>query len=203
MVERHKKFGIYYVGRTRAYDPFFVYLNKKVEKPEDLAGLKIGRSAPTCVPLFKSLGATVVTVSAGEFYSALERGVIDGAGHPSDGITGLSLPEVAKYLLNEPIFIRNSTVFLMNLKRFDSLSPKIQKIINDTTIAWEIERIGIDQKRVTETLALGKKKGLEFRNFSPEDSKRFFDLAYQTEWENEKINRVPEAYPTLKELLEQ
>ena len=28
MVDRHKKFGIFYAGRTRAADPFFVYLKK-------------------------------------------------------------------------------------------------------------------------------------------------------------------------------
>jgi len=202
MVDRHKKFGIFYVGRTRAYDPFFVYLKKKVNKPEDFAGLKIGRSAPLCAPFYQSLGATVVTVQAGEFYSALERGVVDGVGHPSDGMTGLSLPEVAEYLLVEPVYLRNSTVFLMNLKKFNQLPAKLQKIITDTTIAWEKERIDIDKARVESELEIGKKKGLKFLKFSPEDSKEFFDRAYQVEWDIIK-NKHSDMYPTLKKLLKQ
>lgn len=202
MVERHKKFGFYYVGRTRAYDPFFVYLNKKVATPEDLAGLKIARESPLCVPFFKALKVTVVSVKTPEYYSALERGVVDGVGHPSDGMTGLSMPEVAKYFLNEPFYLRNSTVFLVNLDRYNQLPKKFQKIINDTTIEWEKERVNIDQARVARELEIGKQKGMEFLNFSPEDSKRYVDLSYQVEWDVLK-KRVPDLYPTLRELLKQ
>ena len=152
MLKRHKEFGIFYVGRTRSNDPFFVYLKKKVEKPEDFEGLKIGRGAPLASKLYQSFGATVVNVQTGDFYNALERGVVDGVGHPSDGMTGLSLPEVAEYLLAEPHYMRNSTVFLMNLKQFNQLPAHIQKIITDTTIAWENERVATDQARVEKEL---------------------------------------------------
>lgn len=202
MVKRHKEFGVYYVGRTRAADPFFVYLKKKITKPEDFTGLKIGRSAPLAAQLYRSFGATVVTVQAGDFYSALERGVIDGAGHPSDGITGLSLPEVAKYLLNEPVYVRNSTVFIMNLKKFESLPEDLQKIIQDTTIAWEKERVAIDKKRVADTVELARKKGMELLTFSPEDSKKFFDRALQVEWDIIKKEQ-PDQYEELRKLLKQ
>lgn len=200
MVDRHKKLGIYYVGRTRAYDPFFVYLKKKVDKPEDLGKLKLGRSAPLCVPFFQSFGASVVTINAGEFYSALERGVVDGVGHPSDGLTGLSLCEVAEYLLEEPLYLRNSTVFLMNLAKFNNLSGELQKIITDTTIAWEKERVDIDQERVKGELEIGKQKGIKFIHFSPEDSQKFSERAYQVEWDILK-KKVPDLYPTLRKLL--
>lgn len=202
MVDRHKKLGIFYVGRTRVYDPFFIYTNKKVSKPEDFAGQKIGRSARLCVSLFKSLGATVVTVKAGGFYTALERGIVDGVGHPSNGITGLSLPEVADYMLDEPVYLRNSTVFLMNLNRYNNLPAKLQKIIVDTTIEWEKERVGIDQAIITSNLKIGKQKGIKFLHFSPKDSKRYFDLAYQVEWDAIK-EKVPDLYPILRKLLKQ
>ena len=202
MVERHKEIGMFYVGRTRAYDPFFFYLNKKVSKPEDFAGQKIGRSSPLCVPLLQDLGATVVTVQAGEFYSSLERGVVDGVGHPSDGCTGLSLPEVTDYLLDEPIYLRNSTVFLLNLDKYNSLPEKYKKIINNTTTEWENEHVQIDQTRVTNTLKIGEEAGLEFLHFSPEDSQRFFDLAYEVEW-NKLEKDVPDLAPKLRELLKQ
>ena len=202
MVERHKTFGIYYVGRTRAYDPFFVYLKNKINKPQNLKGLKIARSANLGVSLYQSFGATVVTLQAGDFYSALEKGVVDGVGHPSDGIPGLSLGEVAKYVLDEPVYIRNSTVFLMNLEKYNSLSPKLKKIINDTTIAWEKERIGIDPKRVQKELSLGKKQNVNFIKFSKSDSKKFSDSAMQVEWDILK-QKQPELYPKLKQLLKQ
>ncbi|MCF8095264.1 MAG: TRAP transporter substrate-binding protein DctP [Desulfobacteraceae bacterium] len=202
MVERHKKFGVFYVGRTRAYDPFFVYTSKKINKLEDFAGLKLGRSAPLCVPLFKELGAAVVTVGAGEFYSALERGVVDGVGHPSDGITGLNLHEVSDYLLEEPVYLRNSTVFLINLEVFNDLPEDIQKVITDTTIAWEKERLDKDKARVKSELNIGKQNGLKMLQLPPHDSQEYFDLAYQVEWDDLKED-VPDLYPKLRSLLKQ
>ena len=202
MKKRHAEFGVYYVGRTRAADPFFVYLKKPIAKPEDLAGLKIGRSAPLASNLYKSFGATHVTVQAGGFYSALERGVVDGVGHPCDGITGLSLGEVSDYLLNEPVYPRNSTVFLMNLKKYESLPDNLKKIINDNTIAWENERIGVDDARIAKTLEIAKEKGFTFINFSKEDSKKFADRAFQVEWDVIK-EKQPERYDTLRKLLKQ
>ena len=202
MQKRHEEFGIYYVGRTRAYDPFFLYLKKEITKPEDLGSLKVGRSAPLAANLYKSFGASVVTVQAGDFYSSLERGVVDGVGHPCDGITGLSLGEVAKYVLNEPVYPRNSTVFIMNLKKYQSLPDNLKKIINDTTIAWEKERVGIDDARVKSILELGSKKGITYLTFSPEDSQKFKDRAMQVEWDVIK-EKQPESYQTLKKLLRQ
>jgi len=202
MQKRHAEFGFYYVGRTRAADPFFVYLKKPVYKPEDFAGLKIGRSSTLVSNLYKSYGAIHVTLQAGDFYNALERGVVDGVGHPCDGITGLSLGEVSTYLLNEPLYPRNSTVFLMNLKKYESLPDHLKKIINDTTIAWENERVGIDEARIAKTLEIGKEKGFKFLKFSKEDSKRFFDRAFQDEWDILK-EQVPERYATLRKLLKQ
>jgi len=202
MVDRHKKSGLFYVGRTRVYTPFYVYLRKKVTKLEDFAGLKIGRGAPTVSAYFKSIGATVVMVKTGEYYSAMERGVVDGVGHPSDGITGLSLNEVAKYLLDEPIYLRPSTVFVMNLEKYNNLPAKLQKIIMDTTIAFENERLDIDIARTKKELEIGKQRGMEFLHFSSEESKRFFDGAYAVEW-GILEKKVPDLVPTLRKLLKE
>lgn len=202
MVERHAKFGIFYAGRTRAYDPFFIYTKKKLSKLEDFSGKKIGRESPLCVPFLKALGATVVTLKTPDYYNALERGVVDGVGHPSDGMTGLSLPEVAEYYIATPFYLRNSTVFLINLEKYNRLPPKLKKIIMDTTIEWENERVNIDRARVASELSIGEQKGIQPLHLSPEDAQKYVDLSYQVEWDIIK-DRLPDLYPTLKKLLKQ
>ena len=90
----------------------------------------------------------------------------------------------------------------MNLNTFNSLPEHIQKIITDTTIAWENERVAIDQARVEKELKIGEEKGIKLLKFSPEDAKKFSERAYQVEWDIIK-EKQPDLYPELKKLLRQ
>jgi len=57
--------------------------NRKIDKA-DLTGLKI-RTSPFYDPMVKSLGGAPVRIAGGEIYTALEKGVVDGACWPSIG----------------------------------------------------------------------------------------------------------------------
>src|SRR3974390_2904467 len=91
----NEKANMYYLGRLVEFQPFHIYLNKRIEKP-DLTGLKL-RITPVYRDLFQSLGATVVTTAPGEVYTALERGVVDGYGWPIGGIFDLNWQQHTKY----------------------------------------------------------------------------------------------------------
>ena len=84
-----QKGNMVYLARMVENQPFHLYLNKKVDKP-DLTGLKI-RITPVYRDFFASLGANVVTMPPGEVYTALERNVVDGYGWPIGGIFDLEL----------------------------------------------------------------------------------------------------------------
>jgi len=74
----NEKLNAWYLTRQFHNVAFHLYLNKKIDRPS-LKGLKI-----RVVPLFKdfveALGGTPITMSPGEIYTALERGVVDGYG---------------------------------------------------------------------------------------------------------------------------
>jgi TRAP-type C4-dicarboxylate transport system substrate-binding protein len=59
------------LARMVENQPFHLYLNKKVDKP-DLTGMKI-RITPVYRDFFAALGANNVTMPPGEVYTALER----------------------------------------------------------------------------------------------------------------------------------
>ena len=82
-------------GRMVENQPFHLYLNKKIDKP-DLTGLKI-RITPVYRDFFQALGATVMQTAPGEVYTALERGVVDGYGWPISGIFDLNWHEKTKF----------------------------------------------------------------------------------------------------------
>ena len=104
-----------------------------VKKPlgdaPSLQGRKI-RGTATYNPVIEGFGGTPVVLAAGEVYTSLDRGVIDGAAWGPSGVVGRKWYEVAKYM-TRPTFGSNSNIVLMNKAAFDSLTPAEQKAILD------------------------------------------------------------------------
>src|SRR5512133_2594027 len=90
-----QKGNMVYLARMVENQPFHLYLNKKIDKP-DLTGLKI-RITPVYREFFQSMNAQVMTTAPGEVYTALERGVIDGYGWPIHALFDLNWQEKTKY----------------------------------------------------------------------------------------------------------
>lgn len=66
----------YYDAGTRN----FYTVNRRVEKPEDLAGLKIRvQESQIALRLVRALGAAATPIAFAELYTALQQGVVDGA----------------------------------------------------------------------------------------------------------------------------
>jgi len=94
-------------------------LKKPIGPSGDLAGLKL-RGTKTYEPFIKALGGTVVLLTGGEIYTALERGVIDGATWPVNGAIDFKWYEVAKYM-TRPTFGHSSYTLTMNMDKFKAL----------------------------------------------------------------------------------
>ena len=94
----NEKGNMQYLARMVENQPFHIYTNKKVDKP-DLTGQKI-RISPVYRDFFQALNASVVTTPPGEVYTALERGVVDGYGWPIGGIFDLNWHEKTKYRID-------------------------------------------------------------------------------------------------------
>jgi tripartite ATP-independent transporter DctP family solute receptor len=79
-------------------DRSFYNSKKKVEKPEDLKGLKIRvQESSLFISMIESLGASPTPMAYGEVYSALQTGVIDGAENNFPSYYSSNHYEVAKY----------------------------------------------------------------------------------------------------------
>ena len=74
------------------------------------------------------LGASPVVLPGGEVYSALEKGVVDGAAWPASGVLGMRWYEVAKYMLR-PSFGLSHYLFLMNLNAWNRLTDAERNIL--------------------------------------------------------------------------
>ena len=121
----NEKGNMQYLGRMVENQPFHIYTNKKIDKP-DLTGLKI-RITPVYREFFQALGANVITTPPGEVYTALERGVVDGYGWPIGGIFDLNWHEKTKFRV-DPGFYDAEVSLIMNLPAYKKLSRRAARL---------------------------------------------------------------------------
>ena len=75
--------------------------DKKIEKPEDLKGLKIRvQESDMNIRMVELMGGSATPLSYGEVYSALQAGVIDGAENNAVSYNTAKHMEVAKHFAN-------------------------------------------------------------------------------------------------------
>jgi TRAP-type C4-dicarboxylate transport system substrate-binding protein len=198
----YKKAGLYYLGRGLYIKKGFFYTllrNKKVEKPADLKGLSLGGTTAAQAPAL-AWGCAYTPIPLDDAYSALERGIVDGIqGMPASGYRFYSMNEIAKYIIDYPIYNITVRVF-MNLKSFNSLPKHLQDLILKTFVEAEKEMSAVAEAKEEEDLRWLIEKGVKPLKFSPADAKWYVEAAYKSAWDYQQ-KRFPEVTPKLKELL--
>ncbi|HYF19958.1 MAG TPA: TRAP transporter substrate-binding protein DctP [Ramlibacter sp.] len=174
----NEKGNMQYLGRVVENQPFHIYTNKKVDKP-DLAGQKI-RITPVYREFFQALGANVITTAPGEVYTALERGVVDGYGWPIGGIFDLNWHEKTKFRI-DPGFYDAEVSLVMNLPKFRGLTQAQRDFLNRQVLALEAENT-FWARYTADEVARQQKAGIETIRFDAATSKAFVDRAYQVGW---------------------
>jgi TRAP-type transport system periplasmic protein len=104
---------------------------RPVNSASDLSGLKIRvPEIPVYVSAFAALNANATPLPWGDVYSALQTGVVEGVEGPAAAIEVAGFQEVSKYMARTN-HIMNDVNFLMNLDRFNGLSPEHQQALRD------------------------------------------------------------------------
>ena len=192
----NEKGNMLYLSRFVENQPFQLYVNKKIDKP-DLTGLKI-RISPVYREFFIALGANVVTIPPGEVYTALERGVIDGYGWPIGGIFDLNWNEKTKYRV-DPGFYDAEVSLVMNLPAYKKLTEVQRKYLQGQIAALEAQNISW-VKYNQEEISRQAKSGIQTIKFDATTSKAFVDKAYEEGWAN-ALKQSPEFAMQLKKLV--
>ncbi len=144
-----------------AHGPGILHTKTPVEKLEDLKGLKI-RCSGTSAKVVSALGATPVAMPQNESYDALQKGVVDGLMTPIESLKGWKFAEVVKYTTQNFGSAYTLGFFVaMNKKKWDSLGPELQKIIEQVDQEW-IDKTGkawddFDKIGTEFTLSMGNK----------------------------------------------
>jgi len=123
LIDRHyKRFGLKLVVLIKPPENtgYQIILRQPVGPSGDLKGRKI-RGTQTYSGVFSFLGASPVVLPPNEIYTALEKGVVDGAAWPAAGVRDYRWNEVAKYLMR-PRFGSAAYFLFVNLDAWNKLS---------------------------------------------------------------------------------
>jgi len=197
----HEKVGFIYLGSCNIGEPFHIFANFKIEKLNDLSGKKY-RVFPAFIPLIKALGGVPVNLPIGDIYTAMERGAVDGFVMTHFGfVKDFSWHEVTKYVLDYDIY-SGSTALLVNPKKWNKLSPDVQKGI------WEYKTTAVDpliadyfkDHSAAEWDSMISKGVKPVTFSSPADGEKFLKIAYDAAWED-ILKKSPELGPKIKTML--
>lgn len=130
--EELREKGVHIVIKNYLYGTRQLLAKKKVEKPEDMAGLKI--RVPNNIMQIKAIeltGATPTPMPLGDVYPALTQGVIDGVENPLPVLYGQKLHEQAKEL-SMISYLTNTSLWLGGEAFFATLDPSVVEMLHET-----------------------------------------------------------------------
>lgn len=160
---------------------FHFILTKPIEGSPALNGRKI-RGSVTYHNIIKGLGGSPVLLPGGEVYSAMEKGVVDGAAWSLNGVLDFKWYEVAKYM-SRPIFGQSNLYIFMSLAKWNSLTPEQQKVLLEEGKKLETSVIPKLDALAQEEFEALKEKGMQETNFAPEDAKQLDALMAKGIWD--------------------
>lgn len=123
---------------------YVLHSSKPIHKLEDLKGKKIRTATRISARMMAAMGGTPVQMPLPQVPDALSKGVVDGVLVPWEALPATKLHEIVKFHLDapkgSPRFANTIFIFGMNQAKYDSLSPKLKKVIDDNsglaTSAW-------------------------------------------------------------------
>ena len=99
------------------------------------------RANATFEGVVRALGGTPVNMSPADAYSAMQKGVLEGITFPAFASSDYKLYEVGK-VMTRPLFGLSNVLFLINVRKLESLPPAQQKILLDE--GRKLDQIGTD-----------------------------------------------------------
>ena len=138
----------------------------------DIKGFKVRGNPIYNAFLTNYLAAQVINLPSTELYTALERGTVDLTAWTQIGVMDLNWDRYLKYRIL-PDFFSTDLHVLVNLKKWQSLSPKTREILQRAAVEHETSSLRDLQALWARERAELEKRGIKTVAQSPDASKRF------------------------------
>lgn len=147
---------------------------KEIKTPEDLKGMNIRvPGANVFIDLYKDyFGANPTAMDFSEVYTSLQQGTIDGQENPISVFESSKLNEVQKYVTLWD-GVRDTTIWIMNTKKLESLSQENQAIITESAqeaLQWGNDYLAGNEEDIIKKL---EESGTVFTRLTDEEKEAF------------------------------
>jgi len=155
-----------------------IYNTKRVLKtPADIKGLKIRvTGSPVEAVLYKAWGASPVDMGAAETFTSLQTGLIDGHAFNWTWAYRLKHFDLLDYATDVNYLI-NTSILVMRLDKFNSLSPDIQQALIEAGKEAEKFSVTADAAEVEEARQAALKKGIKIYTPTKKEYKEWVNIA--------------------------
>ena len=124
---------------VHAHGPGILAAKRPVAKLEDMKGLKV-RATGFSAKVVESLGGSPVSMSQGETYEALQKGVVDATFCPVETLKGWKQGEVIACVTDSKCVGYTTAFFVaMNKEAWARLPPEVQKTIEAVSAEWVVK----------------------------------------------------------------
>jgi TRAP-type C4-dicarboxylate transport system substrate-binding protein len=175
-----KRIGVYNLGWVDSGIRFNLWSTKEPKLDStghiDIRGFKVRGHPIYNAFLTNYLGAQVINVNSPDLYTALERGTVEITAWTQIGLMDLNWDRFLKYRIL-PDFFSTDLHILVNLKKWNSLSPQTREILQRVTIEHEVSSMHELQELWKKEEAELKRRGIKTVAQSPEASNRFVEGA--------------------------
>ncbi len=171
--------------------------NKRpIEKMSDMQGLKIRVAGSDLLKREYDLwGASVTTANWSEVYTGLQTGTYDGQENPLPTADGGSISDVNKFVTYWT-GVYDCIFFTMNGDLYNSLSPELQKIVDEAGMKAAQQQRQLERQGDQEVLAKWKNAGVTVTELTPEAAAEFKQAAQAcyTEFEPALTKELIDAF---------
>lgn len=120
-----EKLGVAVLGAPSFYR-FHIYTTEPVSSLDDLKEMRI-RVSPTYLPTLRELEVPTVTMSAGDVYLALDRGVIEGVAWPDFGVIDWGWDEHLRYQIYPALWEEANHILFMHAETLENLPDDVRE----------------------------------------------------------------------------
>ncbi|HAK44361.1 MAG TPA: C4-dicarboxylate ABC transporter substrate-binding protein [Spirochaeta sp.] len=153
-----------------AHGPGILASKKRVARPSDIASMKI-RATGLSASIVSALGGIPLSMSQGDTYEALQKGVVDATLCPVETLKGWKQGEVIDYVIDTKAIGYTTTMFVvMNKAKWDSLPENLQTIMSEVSDEWILKQGEAWDESDRQGEAFVKELGKTFISFSDEDN---------------------------------
>ncbi len=163
------KQNVHFLGPVYSDEWGATMSRRELRRLSDFNGIKI-RSFGLGAEIWKSQGASIVTIPGEEQYTAMSTGVIDASNWGSpDGFRAVKLHEVAKFYLGPSMIKFDMEDQFMSMRAYNRLPEDLKAVMNLATRLYAVERATTSTMNSARAVQVMKAAGVKFSSLPAED----------------------------------